>query len=413
MSSFSGNTGAGRKPDSNGINPLRLLVDVGVAVALVAALAVVFALDRGTTSSDAPDRVEEVVVANGDDDLVPLDYQPLRLAVTPPEYDDMGKLLDTLGEGYRYTIIDYNDLLVADRLGRYDVVFLTCSGVPRQWLSRRVRESERGGGGVFRPRRDVMQMVRTSLRTFVAQGGTLYVSDFHFSLLANCFREFVDRSKVGRGAEQTVTADVVDSGLKRRLGPTIELRFDKPSWRPAAFEGPKVTEYLRGTYKTTKDDEVTAPLLVKIPFGRGTIIFTSFHNEAQNSEMELELLHYLVFASVTADLEADVKRTMTSGGFSPVHGNLLSASAADQSLTETYHCDGRRDLQFVLGFKRQGARLRLVVVGPEGRRLEKAGTSTITLDVPDAAAGDWRYTVTPLEVPYENFPYTLTVGEKR
>ncbi len=40
------------------------------------------------------------------------------------------------------------------------------------------------------------------------------------------------------------------------------------------------------------------------------------------------------------------------------------------------------------------------------------GNSTFTIDVPKATAGQWKYTFTPLKVPYENFPFTLTVGEK-
>ena len=47
-----------------------------------------------------------------------------------------------------------------------------------------------------------------------------------------------------------------------------------------------------------------------------------------------------------------------------------------------------------------------------GVRLEKEGTSTFTIEVPEAAAGKWHYTVTPVEVPYPNFPFSLTVGEK-
>ncbi len=78
----------------------------------------------------------------------------------------------------------------------------------------------------------------------------------------------------------------------------------------------------------------------------------------------------------------------------------------------TYECGGARSLQFVLGFEDRGARLRLSVAGPDGVRLEKEGTSTFTIEVPEAAAGKWHYTVTPVEVPYPNFPFSLTVGEK-
>jgi hypothetical protein len=33
--------------------------------------------------------------------------------------------------------------------------------------------------------------------------------------------------------------------------------------------------------------------------------------------------------------------------------------------------------------------------------------------VPDAAAGEWTYTVTALKLPYPNFPFTVRIGEKK
>ena len=72
---------------------------------------------------------------------------------------------------------------------------------------------------------------------------------------------------------------------------------------------------------------------MQFPFGEGNVIFTSFHNETQNSQTELELLRYLVFTAVNAQLDTGVQQKMIRGGFSPVERNLLSASGGDQSLT--------------------------------------------------------------------------------
>jgi hypothetical protein len=339
--------------------------------------------------------------------------RPLRLAVTPPEYDDMGKLLDTLGTGYRYTQISMDDLLDADRLAEFDVVFLTCGGAPRKWLERRVRDSDRGGAGVFRARPEIIDQVHRSFRKFVGHGGALYVSDLHFDLLAAAFPEFVDEANVGKGAVQDLDVDVVDSTLKRVLGPVIELRFEMPSWRPAAFGGPDVTSYLRGEYRLLDGALKTGPLLVSFPYREGTVVFTAFHNEAQNTEMELDLLRHLVFATVTAREAGKVKRTMVQGGFSPATRNLLSASKGSRPVEEIYQCSRRGPLQFVLGFRDEGARLRLTVISPNGDKTEKTGAKTFRIEVDDAPVGRWRYTITPLDVPYENFPYTLTIGEKR
>jgi hypothetical protein len=337
--------------------------------------------------------------------------RPLRLAVTPPEYDDMGKLLNTLGPGYRYTQIPMDDLLHPNRLSEFDVVFLTCGGVPSEWLGRRLRSSERASLGVFQGRPEILQQIRESFRSFVGRGGTLYASDWQFDLVAVAFPEVV-RSAEGRGAVQTVTADVVDPGLARQLGPTIDLCFEMPSWRPAAFGGPEVTTHVRGSYTLRNGRRHTSPLLVTFPHQEGTVVFTSFHNEEQNSDLELKLLRYLVFTTVTAREERRIRKTLVQGGFSPTERNLLSASAESRPVSHAYPLRQSGTLQFVLEFEDQGARLRLTVVGPDGYQAEKRGVKTFGIEVADAAPGAWRCTITPEEVPYPNFPFALTVAEK-
>jgi hypothetical protein len=103
---------------------------------------------------------------------------------------------------------------------------------------------------------------------------------------------------------------------------------------------------------------------------------------------------------------------MVQGGFSPASRNLLSASPQSPSVTQTYSCRKVGSLQFALGFENRGAHLKLTVTSPSGAEYEKEGTSTFILDTPAAAIGEWKYTVTAVSVPYENFPFTLTIGEK-
>lgn len=394
-------------------DPKRVMIDAGVGLGLILALALVFVLDRasrGPDDGESETNTVEVVDEGGESAG---GRGSLRLAVTPPEYDDMGKLLDLLGSGYQYTQIELDDLLDAEKLAPYDVVFLTCGGAPRHWLGKRLRESQRGGAGVYRPKPEIVDQIHESFRKFVGHGGTLYASDLQFDLVELAFPEFVDEAAKGRGEVQTVEAEVVDPGLRRLLGPAIDLDFDMPSWRPAAFRGPEVTTYLRATYAVRDRAEQTGPLLLTFPHGEGTVIFTSFHNEAQNTEMERELLRYLVFTTVTAREEGKIRRTMVRGGFSPTARNLLSASSGGKPVDETYECSKRGPLRFVLGFEDQGAELRLSVVGPGGDKMQKTGKKTFTISIDDAAVGTWHYEVSPIKIPYENFPFTLTIGEKQ
>jgi hypothetical protein len=390
-----------------------LLKDSGIAAALVAALAVVYAFDYSAAAPDKPQSPDvQVVVREEAEPAPPPPVKHWRLGVTPYRYDDMGKLLQSLGEGYKYQIVELEDLLDEPKLGDFDILFLTCSGVPKSWLGKRLEDGPREGTETFAGNRAVLAKVGNNLRQFVERGGTLYASDWQFQLVNEAFPELIDRAKVNTGQKQTLTADVVDAGLRDLIGSQIELRFDMPAWYPAAFHGKEVTVLLRGPFETTDGDRAEAPLLVKFPHGNGTVIFTSFHNEKQNSELELKLLRYLVFAAVTAQTESQITKTMVAGGFSPASKNLLSASAEAPSVTQRYQCKKPGPIQFVLGFENQGAQLRLTVVGPDGKKHEQEGAATFTLSVPEAAVGEWKYTVTAVKVPYQNFPFTLTIGEK-
>ncbi len=390
------------------------IVDLGLVVGLVAALALVYVLDRQLPPKTV-DRGADLKVVEATDEPKPAPVKRLRLGVTPPGggFDDMGRLLDTLGEGYRYTPFSLEALLEPKKLAEFDVIFLTCSGLPLSMLGQRIGPGERPNTENYTPNEKVLNEVGANLRDFVTKGGTLYASDLHYKLVARAFPDLTheDHVEVGKG-DQDVNAEVVDAGLKEIIGGEMKLKFDMAGWYPADFTGDSITTYLRGKYVAESGGEQTAPLLVKFPYHDGTVIFTSFHNEKQNSETELKLLRYLVFSAVTAEVESRVQRTMVQGGFSPAKQNLFSASSDEQSAASVYHADEAGHLQFVLGFQYLGAELRLTVVGPDGKKLEKTGTSTITIEVPDAAAGDWHYTVTALKLPNENFPFTVTVGQK-
>jgi hypothetical protein len=389
-------------------NSRTVAFDGAVAVALVIALGLVFVADRGRTRP-APPPVQ--VTAEPVADRGPV--VTLRLAVTPPQYDDMGKLLAQLGSGFAYTQIPLESVEDVSKLVDYDVVFLTCGTDAERWLTKtNLGEGDRPGVHIARWNEDVLERIREALRAYVGRGGTLYASDWRLNLIHLCFPELFDGEDIVEGAAQTVLADVVHEGLREHLGASkVELKFDLPGWKPARFAPEKATFYLRGDYRPkTGGDHVTAPLLARVPFERGTIIFTSFHNEKVNSELETKLLKFLVFAAVTAKETAAAHKMMISGGFSPQKESLLSTSGESQPVTSTYKNDKRRPLRFALSFANQGARLALSVRGPNSEKYEQEGVSTFTIDVPDAAPGDWSYTITARKIPFPNFPFSLSVG---
>src|SRR5437879_4309335 len=114
--------------------------DVAIGLGLPVALFFVFLLDKPQPRDSGNNNTDIPVEVTPGQAPPP---KPLRLAVTPKHYDDMGSLLDRLGEGYRHTPILMEDLLDVGRLSQYDVVFLTCDAWPAEWGNLR-------GGSEFR-----------------------------------------------------------------------------------------------------------------------------------------------------------------------------------------------------------------------------------------------------------------------
>ncbi len=381
-------------------------VDIALPLGLVAVLGVIYGLDRpGPPPAPLPD-IETA--------LPEMVAKPLRLGVTPnvPVFDDMGKLLNLLGEGYKFETFPLRDLEDIAKIQKYDIIFLTCSGVPSEWLDTRIGELAREGSQTFTPNSQMLERVHRTLHEFLRQGKTLYASDWHLAVLSGAFPELLNEELLDvAGKAQDVEAEVTEPELANMLqARKVPLRFDQPEWRPAAFSEDKVKVYLKGTFETMEGQRVHAPLLVKFPFHDGTVIFTSFHNEKQNSETELKLLHYLVFSAVLAKADYDAGAELGTGGVSTDIG-IFSASS-DRPATFPYQSAEVQDLRFVLVFRAQGARLKMTVTGPSGQQYEKEDSKTLVIDVAGAPAGQWTCTIQAIKVPYPNFPYRVKVHKR-
>lgn len=367
-------------------NVLDGLVAGGLAFALLCVIGLDKLLGKRPEAGESPTTFES--------EPTPVRKKMLRLGVSltsNPEHDwdKMPKLLDDLGSGYRYVQVPVKELYDPKRFEDIDVLFFTCSPEGND------------------------QAMADNLRKFVSRGGTLYASDWRFKAVELAFPEMVNRKAVGDGNFQDLMADVIDPGLQDALGmKRLPLHFNLEKWKTAAFGGPRAKILIKARYRTQEDDWKEAPLLVKFPFGEGTVIFTSFHNEAQNSAVEQKLLKFLVFSAVTAQIENDIHQTMVKGGFSPQKSNLLSASGKSE-MSHVYKSKKAGKVRFMLGFQEGGARLKLTVVSPDGKQTEKEGTSNIVIEQSSSKEGDWHYTVTALSVSAPNFPFTLTVGEQQ
>ncbi|MCE9531398.1 MAG: hypothetical protein K8T89_09805 [Planctomycetes bacterium] len=395
----------------------QLGLDAGLAGALIVALVTVYFVDRRSpTDGSAKETKPKLTVEIQNETTGGTVAKPLAIAVTHDDrvFDEVGKLLDELGQGYAYTKLPLVDISDFSKIGQYDLLFLTCGTQPKAWLGKPVGVGTRPEIQNYSWNEDVIKEIRASLLKFLEKGGTIVASDWQFAILSVVFPDYIDRSTYNPGAAQTLEATIADAGLSEVLGAQqLQLKFDLDDWKPAAIKAPKMKIYLEGEYRAMADRRlVKAPLLVKFPQGQGQVIFTSFHNEKQNSKKEMQLLRYLVFTAVTSRIETTVTTTLVQGGFSPVKQSLLSVNGGAQTVKETYVSKKAGRLRFVLGFAAEGAEMELTVTAPDGATTSKKGTSTFQIEFDDATVGNYQYSVTGHKVPYPNFPFRLEIADK-
>ena len=88
------------------------------------------------------------------------------------------------------------------------------------------------------------------------------------------------------------------------------------------------------------------------------------------------------------------------------------SNAETPTVVKTYENKHECTLRFTLGFRGDGAKLKFNIKSPDGKQFTKECESTMGLEVPNAVKGTWTYTVTASSAS-ANFPFTVTVGEKK
>ena len=193
--------------------------------------------------------------------------------VTSPGYDDIGRVLKSMGATFEPFRGEYD----------CDLLFVNCGT------------------------KDHLDAGR--LRSFVHAGGCLYASDHASSLVAEAFPgAFRFR---GSGVAGRVAATVVDEELREIVGKTTTIEFDLNDWHVIEeCQGETLVEADRRTPYAGR------PLMVEVELGEGAVFYTSFHNRAQVSKQEKVLLQLLVLKQISASSKTTVAQASKSLGLS-------------------------------------------------------------------------------------------------
>jgi hypothetical protein len=315
----------------------------------------------------------------------------LRLAVSTPMWDNIGALLEKLGPGFRYTTIRQDDVDDPGRLDAFDVVFLNC-----------------GGGVVIQPNSPAQK----NLRQYVETGGTVYASDLQYQNLITTFPEYSYPNTNLKKPQGNVLALVTDKGLQRILGRQIWLHFDLVH-EPAAFNPQRAKFYLAAQVNGFAGQSMVVPLLAKFQCGKGSVIFTSFHNAKNLTPATEKLLLYIVFSAINSEVETKTQTAATMDEFKAHEVKTLNISQGFSLAKQPVVRNKKGKVRLALGFRDGCARMLFRVFTPDGKVIQHVDRSSFVMEIDDAPAGTWHYTVTALEAPFDNFPITVMVAEPK
>lgn len=226
----------------------------------------------------------------------------VKIAVVGGDYDHIESIITHFDLGFDfYSRYAYLDLLLdVELMKSYDIIFFNC-GMPFGWLN------QRGS-------------VANNLQEYVEEGGSVYASDWAHMIIEAAWPDQIDfagndanffdptialnlNNSAFIGRSSSVTADVLDANMQGLLGSTTaNLNYDLDAWVVMESVSPDTTILVQGDAPIY--DPATfmpdgslpnVPLAVRFSFG-GTVIYTTFHNEAQ----------------ITIDMEAVLKEIILS-----------------------------------------------------------------------------------------------------
>lgn len=176
----------------------------------------------------------------------------------------------------------------------------------------------------------------------------------------------------------------------------------------------EVTVHLQGDLQTATGLKPNKPLLVSFQHGEGKVVFTSFHNHPQTDQLQKNLLEYLVLipeaGQIQSALEEFLKKFFPFISTGDPNINLLNQG---EEHSYTFAAPGGKDLLFAVNWG--GSELKLSVFDPDGtlHQVKQSDDPPISILVEDAAAGKWRYTVTAIDVPQDNYLYLALAGQTK
>ena len=264
------------------------------------------------------------------------------------------------------------------------------------------------------------------LSTWVYAGGSLYLSGKAADYLINLWPGTVKFPSpnpyvVSTGADgEILNGQILDESCSANLGKTsVEIGYSSKDW-------PVITGVTKSVnvMVTVDATEILSPALIdslpsaidpkKMPaavsfeFGKGIVLYTSFHNGVARTVAEKNLLGCFA-AILCAHPLAPTNHEMLSRAsylFKTEYSGLIGA---DDQISYVLHLTNLDDVYFVLNSP--AGVLKLDINGPASADSTVSGPSPLTAVFQEVTDGIWILDITALDTAkYDRIPFLLTVG---
>lgn len=324
-------------------------------------------------------------------------YQPFivddgeeAIAVTTKHWDDIGSILKGMGKSF----IEINDasLVTYDDIKIYDSIFLNCNSGAISYAGR----------------------AASSIERFVREGGTVYASDRAYAYIDKAFPGYIKfpySPYIGRA--QKVNATITDKGLASYLGnENIKINYDLSGWVVIESVSPDVTTHVTGDYYNDFGILIKgAPLLVSFPYGKGKVIYTTFHNERQITDEVAKILEYLVLKVTHNIPENNVIDIINKFDYLPMSIMFSTLSQGEESEMYKFNCKPGYD--YLLTMDSYGGDYDIELYKPDGTLYSIIQNPMLSngIYIMNPEAGEWGYKVLAKEVYFDDAAFVVGIGE--
>jgi hypothetical protein len=247
----------------------------------------------------------------------------LKIGIAEYVWDPIDDILDDLGLTYTWfsydTSLEPYTLQNLTAMKQFDLIFLPCG------TSARYPDS-------------ISPDIVTNVKQYVQEGGVIYASDWAAGLIEQAFPGRIDFKGYDGDTGYAYNAYIQDDALRAYLGKSyVDIEYDLPSWAVINSVPDDVSVIIKGDVPCDYGTLSNRPMAVRFTHGLGTVIYTTFHNEAQITAEIKKVLEFYIQSGLGFTLLPEIYNLLGSDAnlYLTFVGNLSQGQMLYLNLTDS------------------------------------------------------------------------------